>query len=52
MKRRDQNWADALVKKLEKPGTYFVAVGAGHLTGPDSVQRMLAEKKIVAVRVQ
>ena len=52
VRRRDRNWADALVKKLEKPGTYFVAVGAGHLAGPDSVQRMLAERKIIAVRVQ
>lgn len=52
VRRRDQNWADALVKRLDKPGTYFVAVGAGHLAGPDSVQRMLADKKIVAVRVQ
>ncbi len=52
VKRRDQNWAAAIQKRLEKPGTVFVAVGAGHLAGPDSVQRMLAEKKIMAVRVQ
>ncbi|NIJ07145.1 hypothetical protein FHS31_000727 [Sphingomonas vulcanisoli] len=52
VKRRDKAWADALAKRMEKPGTMFVAVGAGHLAGPDSVQRMLAERKIVAVRVQ
>jgi hypothetical protein len=37
---------------LEKPGVFFVAVGAGHLVGPDSVQKMLAAKGLKVVRVQ
>lgn len=52
VRQRDRNWADALVKRLEKPGTYFVAVGAGHLAGPDSVQRMLAKYNIATIRIQ
>lgn len=52
IRQRDHNWADAIAKRLEQPGTVFVAVGAGHLVGPDSVQKMLADKGIKAVRVQ
>jgi uncharacterized protein YbaP (TraB family) len=50
--KRDQLWADALAERLRRPGTVFVAVGAGHLVGPDSVQAMLARKGLKAVRVQ
>lgn len=50
--RRDRAWADALVKRLATPGTSFVAVGAGHLAGPDSVQRMLAAKGLKVTRIQ
>jgi hypothetical protein len=52
IRQRDRNWADALAKRLEKPGVFFVAVGAGHLVGPDSVQKMLAAKGLKVVRVQ
>lgn len=52
IRRRDAAWADALAKRLERPGAIFVAVGAGHLVGPDSVQRMLAVKGLDVVRVQ
>lgn len=52
IRQRDRAWADAIAARLAKPGTSFVAVGAGHLIGPDSVQRMLATKGIRAVRVQ
>ena len=52
IRRRDAAWADALAKRLERPGAVFVAVGAGHLVGPDSVQRMLAAKGLKVVRVQ
>ena len=50
--RRDRNWADALQKRLAMPGISFVAVGAGHLAGPDSVQRMLADKGLKVERLQ
>jgi len=52
LRQRDRAWAEALAKRLEKPGTVFVAVGAGHLVGPDSVQKMLADKGLKVVRVQ
>jgi uncharacterized protein YbaP (TraB family) len=50
--RRNAHWADALVARLKTPGTQFVAVGAGHLTGKDSVQVMLAKRGYVSKRVQ
>ena len=50
--RRDQHWADAIVGRLGQPGTQFVAVGAGHLVGPDSVQAMLAKLGYKAERVE
>jgi len=52
IRQRDRNWADAIVKRLDQPGTVFVAVGAGHLVGPDSVQKMLAAKGLKVERVQ
>ena len=50
--RRDRAWADQLARRLERPGVQFVAVGAGHLVGPDSVQRMLAARGLKVTRVQ
>ncbi|HYJ82456.1 MAG TPA: TraB/GumN family protein [Allosphingosinicella sp.] len=52
MSRRNAAWADWLAKRMEKPGTAFVAVGAGHLVGEESVQAMLKKKGIKAKRVQ
>ena len=52
IRRRDAAWADALAQRLKQPGRVFVAVGAGHLVGPDSVQRMLAARKLRVERVQ
>lgn len=52
MSRRNSAWADWLAKRMEKPGTAFVAVGAGHLAGEDSVQAMLKKKGLKAKRVQ
>jgi uncharacterized protein YbaP (TraB family) len=51
IRQRDRNWAEALSKRLDQPGTVFVAVGAGHLVGPDSVQAMLAKKGLKVERV-
>lgn len=50
--RRNARWADLLVERLKRPGTAFVAVGAGHLAGPQSVQAMLAKRGIRARRVE
>ncbi|PNU06139.1 TraB/GumN family protein [Novosphingobium guangzhouense] len=49
---RNANWARWLKSRLDKPGTVFVAVGAGHLAGPDSVQEQLAAAGVRSVRVQ
>jgi uncharacterized protein YbaP (TraB family) len=49
--RRNRNWTGWLVRRLERPGTVLFAVGAGHLAGPDSVQRMLAARGLQARRV-
>lgn len=50
--RRDAHWADAIVARLNRPGTQLIAVGAGHLVGTDSVQAMLAKLGYMAVRVE
>jgi uncharacterized protein YbaP (TraB family) len=52
IRQRDRNWADELADRMQKPGTVFVAVGAGHLVGADSVQKMLAAKGLKVTRVQ
>lgn len=49
---RNANWAAWLDERLDEPGTIFVAVGAGHLAGEDSVQDFLRAAGIEAVRVQ
>ncbi|WP_297506647.1 TraB/GumN family protein [uncultured Caulobacter sp.] len=50
--KRNQNWADQLKTKLAGSGVSFVAVGSGHLVGPDSVQAQLAKLGIKAERVE
>lgn len=49
---RNRNWAQWIAKRLETPGTVFVAVGAGHLAGKGSVQDQLKKMGITASRVQ
>lgn len=39
--RRNINWADQIETLLEGSGTVFIAVGAAHLAGDDSVQQVL-----------
>ena len=52
MRRRNARWAEWLERRLDRPGTVFVAVGAGHLAGEQSVQAMLKKKGLKAKRVQ
>src|SRR6185437_8821208 len=40
---RNARWADWIAARMQTPGTVFVAVGAGHLAGKDSVLVRLAE---------
>lgn len=49
---RNANWKAWIEKRLQKPGTVFVAVGAGHLAGPDSVVALLGKEKVKVERVQ
>jgi len=49
---RNKAWARWVRARLAKPGTVFIAVGAGHLAGPGSVQDQLARLGIRATRVQ
>ncbi|WP_290801055.1 TraB/GumN family protein [Aquidulcibacter sp.] len=49
---RNKRWADWIATRMATPGTVFVAVGAGHLSGPDSVQAFLKQKRIKSTRVR
>jgi hypothetical protein len=48
---RNARWADWIAARMQAPGTVFVAVGAGHLAGSDSVLVRLAEKGLASQRV-
>ena len=49
--KRNANWAEWIDARMDKPGTVFVAVGAGHLAGEGSVQDLLAKRGIKSERV-
>jgi uncharacterized protein YbaP (TraB family) len=48
---RNARWADWIRARMQTPGTVFVAVGAGHLAGKDSVLVHLAQLGIRSERV-
>ena len=48
---RNARWAQWIKARLATPGTVFIAVGAGHLAGKQSVQDQLAALKIKTVRI-
>ena len=43
---RNADWAGQIETLLEGSGTLFIAVGAAHLAGEDSVQSMLRARGI------
>jgi uncharacterized protein YbaP (TraB family) len=47
---RNENWAGQIEEMLKGSGVSFIAVGAGHLVGPESVQRRLKLRGITAER--
>ncbi|MCB2061683.1 MAG: TraB/GumN family protein, partial [Novosphingobium sp.] len=49
---RNRKWAEWIGKRLDEPGTVFLAVGAGHLAGEGSVQDQLCANGIAAKRIQ
>lgn len=48
---RNARWADWIAGRLQSPGIVFVAVGAGHLAGRDSVLVRLAEQGVESTRL-
>jgi hypothetical protein len=48
---RNAHFADWIAMRMQRPGTVFVAIGAGHLAGKDSVLVRLAERGIESSRV-
>ncbi|WP_194150635.1 TraB/GumN family protein [Rhodanobacter glycinis] len=48
--QRNEIWATKIATMLQQPGTVFIAVGAAHLAGPDSVQAQLHKLGVDAVR--
>jgi uncharacterized protein len=49
---RNLDWVEQLDKRLQKPGTSLVAVGAAHLAGPDAVQETLAQRGYKIEKIQ
>jgi uncharacterized protein YbaP (TraB family) len=49
--KRNAAWSRWIADRLRKPGTVFIAVGAGHLAGSDSLQQMLKARGIKTQRV-
>jgi uncharacterized protein len=48
--QRNEAWAAKIATMLQQPGTIFIAVGAAHLAGPDSVQAQLHKLGIETTR--
>ncbi len=48
VKDRNARWADKIADRLSDDGVTFLAVGAGHLVGPDNVRDLLAARGIHA----
>src|SRR3954447_13327447 len=48
---RNAHFAEWIAARMQKPGVVFVAIGAGHLAGKDSVLVRLAEHGIESQRV-
>ncbi len=50
LRRRNENWIPKIKIMLNIPGTSFVAVGAAHLAGPDSLIGMLEAQGLTPIR--
>lgn len=49
---RNQRWAAWAVRRMDKPGTIFLAVGAGHMVGPDGLPALLQQRGLTVKRLQ
>jgi len=52
LKRRNANWSKWIEQRMTQPGAVFIAVGAGHLAGRDSVIERLKHDGYSVRRVQ
>lgn len=52
IRRRNVNWSRWVERRMARPGTAFLAVGAGHLAGQDSVVTMLEKDGYSVTRIQ
>ena len=52
LKRRNVNWTRWIERRMATPGSVFIAVGAGHLAGTESVVAMLQRDGYRVHRVQ
>jgi uncharacterized protein YbaP (TraB family) len=50
--RRNASWSEWTAKRLDRPGTVFVAVGAGHMAGEGSLPHLLRARGLTVERVQ
>lgn len=50
--QRNTDWAGQIQKMLEGSGTAFIAVGAAHLAGDDSVQDILEDRGVAVALVE
>ncbi len=48
---RNQRWADWITGVMRRPGKVFIAVGAGHLGGPDGLLAILKARQLTVVPV-
>lgn len=49
---RNKRWADWIAARMAQPGTVFIAVGAGHLAGRNSVQTELRARGVKTQQVK
>ena len=49
--KRNRHWVEWIESRMDAPGTVFIAVGAGHLAGANSVQDYLEQEGVTVTRV-
>lgn len=49
---RNAAWAQWVKSRMDKPGTVFLAVGAGHLAGEGSLQDKLQDNGLIVERIE
>ena len=52
LQRRNANWSRWVERRMATPGSVMVAVGAGHLAGPDSLVTLLKREGYKVRRIQ